>query len=240
MTSIRVLCVDDHALVREGIGLILAREPDIRVVANAADGAEAVALHRLHRPDITLMDVRLPILDGFAATTAICRERPDARIIILSVYEGAEDIHRALAAGAITYLPKHILSSELIDIVRRVHAGEHPVPEEVATALRTRASQPGISPREVEVLRLLSDGRRNRQIGHLLGIAEETVRAHLRRIYEKLGVCDRTAAVTVANTRGIIHLDAGALGDGRPDERCQIRDLRWRFESREPRVKAES
>lgn len=161
---IRVLCVDDHALVREGIGLILAREPDIRVVANAADGAEAVALHRLHRPDITLMDVRLPILDGFDATAAIRREMPEARIIILSVYEGAEDIHRALAAGAITYLPKHVLSSELIDIVRRVHAGECPVPEEVASALRTRASQPGISPREVEVLRLLSVGRRN-QIG---------------------------------------------------------------------------
>jgi DNA-binding NarL/FixJ family response regulator len=204
---IRVLCVDDHRIVREGIALIVASQPDMRVVGFAATGEEAVAQWRRHRPDVTLMDLRLGGMTGLDAIRAIRREDPAARIVVLTMYQGEEDIHQALTAGAVTYLLKDTISDALIRIIREVHAGGQPMDPEVQARLRERAGQPHLTPREVEVLDLVAKGHRNKEIAALLRISDETVPVHLRNIFAKLGVNERTAAVNVALRRGIVHIE---------------------------------
>jgi DNA-binding NarL/FixJ family response regulator len=203
---IRVLCVDDHRIVREGIGLIIARQPDMEVVGSAATGEEAVALFKRERPDVTLMDLQLSTMSGLEAIQAIRREDADARIIVLTMYQGDEDIHRALTAGATTYLLKDTLSDDLIRFVREVHAGRRPIRADVKARLDERAAQPTLTPREVQVMELVSEGRRNKEIAVLLGISEETVQVHLKNIFAKLKVGERTAAVNIAIRRGIVHI----------------------------------
>ena len=205
-SHIRVLCVDDHRIVREGIGLIIARQPDMEVVGSAATGEEAVALFKRERPDVTLMDLQLSTMSGLEAIQAIRREDADARIIVLTMYQGDEDIHRALTAGATTYLLKDTLSDDLIRFVREVHAGRRPIRADVKARLDERATQPTLTPREVQVMELVSEGRRNKEIAVLLGISEETVQVHLKNIFAKLKVGERTAAVNVAIRRGIVHI----------------------------------
>ena len=203
---IRVLCVDDHRIVREGIGLIIAREPDMEVVGSAATGEEAVAVFTRERPDVTLMDLQLPTMSGLEAIHAIRREDADARIIVLTMYQGDEDIHRALTAGATTYLLKDTLSDDLIRFVREVHAGRRPIRPDVKARLDERATQPTLTPREVQVMELVSEGKRNKEIAVRLGISEETDQVHLKNIFAKLKVGERTAAVNVAIRRGIVHI----------------------------------
>jgi DNA-binding NarL/FixJ family response regulator len=203
---IRVLCVDDHRIVREGLGLIIDREPDMQVVGSAATGEEGVALFTRERPDITLMDLQLPSMSGLEAIHSIRGEDPDARIVVLTMYQGDEDIHRALSAGAATYLLKDTLSDDLIRIVRDVHAGRRPIRAEVKARLDQRAAQPTLTPREVQVMERVAEGRRNKEIASALGISEETVQVHLKNIFAKLKVGERTAAVNVALRRGIVHI----------------------------------
>jgi len=206
-SSIRVLCVDDHRIVREGIALILAREPDIQVVASAANADEAVAEFKRHRPDVTLMDLRLGERNGIDAIKEIRRDYPDARIVVLTMYQGDEDIHRALSAGAATYLLKDALSDDLIRVVREVHAGGHPMAPDVRARLDERAAHPTLTPREIQVLQLVSLGKRNKEIAAILGLSDDTVPVHVKNIFAKLRVNERTAAVNVALRRGIIHIE---------------------------------
>jgi DNA-binding NarL/FixJ family response regulator len=206
-TSVRVLCVDDHRIVREGIALILAREPDIKVVAMAASADEAVAEFKRHLPDITLMDLRLGDRSGIDAIREIRQEYPTARIVVLTMYQGDEDIHRALSAGAATYLLKDALSDDLIRVVREVHAGGHPMAPDVRARLDQRATQPTLTRREIQVLQLVSQGKRNKEIAAILGLSEDTVPVHVKNIFAKLRVNERTAAVNVALRRGIIHIE---------------------------------
>ena len=205
--SIRVLIADDHAVVRAGIAAMIANQPDIAVVAEASDGAEAVERYAVHRPDVVLMDLRMPRLDGIAAIRAICAAHPEARIVAVTTYDGDTDIHRALSAGACAYLVKDVLVAQLIDAVRSAAAGQRVIPAEVARTLAEFTPRVELTAREVEVLRLVSKGLRNREIARVIGRTEGTVKAHLKNIHEKLGVDDRTEAVTVALQRGIIHLD---------------------------------
>jgi DNA-binding NarL/FixJ family response regulator len=202
-SRIRILCVDDHRIVREGIALIISRQPDMRVVAFAATGDEAVQKFDQHRPDITLMDLRLGKTSGLDAITAIRRQHGDARIIVLTMYQGDEDIHQALKTGAATYLLKDALADDLIRVVREVHAGGHPIGEDVRARLDERATQQTLTPREVQV----AIGHRNKEIAALLGLSDETVPVHLKNIFSKLGVNERTAAVNVALRRGIVHIE---------------------------------
>ncbi len=203
---IRVMCVEDHRIVREGIALIINQEPDMEVVGACATGEEAIALYRSSRPDVTLMDLRLGRTSGVYAIKAIRKEDPQARIVVLTMYEGDEDIYRAHAAGATTYLLKDTLSSDLIDVVRAVHAGERPVRPDVQARLAQRAAGPTLTSREVEVLQLVSEGLRNKEIGATLGITEGTVQIHVKNIFGKLNVNDRTGAVQIAVRRGLIQM----------------------------------
>jgi two-component system NarL family response regulator len=205
-TKIRVLCVDDHRIVREGIGLIIGRQPDMTVVASAATGEEAVASFGRHRPDVTLMDLQLGAMSGVEAIRAIRALDPGARIVVLTMYQGDEDIHRALQAGAATYLLKDTLSDDLIRVVREVHAGEKPIGPDVQARLAERAAGPTLTPREIQVIELISRGMRNKEIAAALGISFETAQVHVKNILAKLKVQDRTAAVSVAVRRGIIQL----------------------------------
>jgi len=204
--KIRVLCVDDHSIVREGIALIINRQPDMEVVASTASGNEAIDLFRQLKPDIVLMDLRLQGLSGTAAIQEIRRTDREARIVVLTMFDGDEDIHRALQAGAATYLLKDTLSDDLIRVVREVHSGKRPVPEGVQARLAERSAHPTLTPREVEVITLVTQGLRNKEIAASLGISEGTVTVHLKSIFAKLGVNDRTAAVKVALRRGIVHI----------------------------------
>jgi two-component system NarL family response regulator len=204
---IRVLCVDDHRIVREGIALILSREVDIEVIGRAATGEEAVLLFNRQRPDITLMDLRLKAMSGLEAICAIRSRDPEARIIVLTMYVGDEDIHQALAAGATTYLLKEALPDDLVRTVREVYAGEHRMREDVKAKLDERASQPALTPREIEVLALISRGMRNKVIAAELGITETTVAVHIKNLFAKLKVNERTAAVNVGVRRGIVHME---------------------------------
>ena len=204
---IRVLCVDDHRLVRDGIALIVSSQPDLEVVGFAATSDEAVAQFGRLKPDVTLMDLRLGVTSGLSAIQAIKRDHPDAQIIVLTMYAGDEDIHQALAAGACTYLLKDSLSDDLIGTIRDVHAGRHSLPPDVKARLEARASRPTLTSREVQVLKLVARGHRNKEVGAILGISEETVPVHLKSIFGKLNVSDRMAAVNVAVRRGIVHLE---------------------------------
>ncbi len=177
------------------------------VVAFAATAQDAIAQHKTHRPDVTLMDLRLGASSGIQAIKAIRREQPDARVVVLTMYEGDEDIHQALAAGAATYLLKDTLSDDLVRVVREVHAGGHPMVPDVRARLDARKASPTLTPREIEVLNLVSLGKRNKQIAALLGISEETVPVHVKNIFAKLKVTERTAAVNVGLKRGIVHIE---------------------------------
>ena len=204
--KIRILCVDDHRLVLAGIELMIGRQPDMTVVGSATSGEEAVSLFRQHKPDITLMDLQLPVMTGLEAIRAIRHLSPDARIIVLTMYHGDEDIHRALMAGASTYLLKDMLSDDLMRVIREVHAGQRALLPDVQVKLDERATRPSLTPREVQVTELIGRGLRNKEIASELHISEETVQVHVKSILTKLSVNDRTAAVNVAMRRGIIHL----------------------------------
>jgi two-component system, NarL family, response regulator len=203
---IRVMCVEDHRIVREGIALIINQEADMEVVGACATGDEAVAMYRQVKPDVVLMDLRLGKTSGVDAIKAIRQDNPNARIVVLTMYEGDEDIFRAHQAGATTYLLKDTLSSDLIRVVRAVHAGERPVLPEVQQRLAERAASPTLTSREIEVLQLISEGLRNKEVGATLGIAEGTVQIHVKNIFAKLNVNDRTGAVQVAVRRGLIQM----------------------------------
>lgn len=202
---ITVLCVDDHPVVLEGISQKISSQGDMRVVGLATDGRQAVDLFKRQRPDVTLMDLQLPTTSGLQAIRAIRSEDPKARIVVLTMYQGDEDIFRALESGAATYLLKDTLSDDLVRVVREVYAGSTTLPSNVATRLAARSTQRGLTTREVEVLERIAEGLRNKEIGAVLRISEETVQVHVKNILAKLGVNDRTAAVTVAFRRGIIH-----------------------------------
>ena len=205
-SKIRILCVDDHRLVLAGIELMIGRQPDMTVVGSATTGEEAVSLFRQHQPDITLMDLQLPVMTGLEAIRAIRHLSPEARIIVLTMYHGDEDIHRALMAGASTYLLKDMLSDDLMRVIREVHAGQRALLPDVQVRLDERATRPSLTPREVQVTELIGRGLRNKEIASELHISEETVQVHVKSILTKLSVNDRTAAVNVAMRRGIIHL----------------------------------
>jgi DNA-binding NarL/FixJ family response regulator len=204
---IRVLIVDDHRIVREGIALILEREADIAVIGSAASGQEAVKAFDRDRPDVVLMDLQLPGMSGVDAIRTIRRTHPDARIVVLTMYQGDEDIYRALDAGAATYLLKDSLADDLIRVIREVFGGVQPsIPAEVKLRLDDRASSRPLTQREIAVLELVSQGQRNKEVADRLSISEETVQVHLKNIFAKLQVHDRTGAVYVALRRGIIHI----------------------------------
>ncbi|HKE88192.1 MAG TPA: response regulator transcription factor [Vicinamibacterales bacterium] len=204
--TIRVLCVDDHRLMREGIARIVGVQPDMTVVAQASDGEQAVEQFLRFRPDVTLMDLEMPTMRGVQAIHAIRRHAPDARIVVLTMYHGDEDIHRAVAAGAVGYLLKDTLPDDLIRVIREVHSGQRAIPPEIAAALEQRASQPTLTLREFQVLELLATGKRNKEIAASLGISADTASAHVKSIFQKFNVHDRTAALAEALRRGIIHL----------------------------------
>jgi DNA-binding NarL/FixJ family response regulator len=204
--TIRVLCVDDHPLVREAITRKIDLQPDMKVVASAATGEQAIALFREQRPDVTVMDLQLPAMSGLEAIRLIRSEDPAARVVVLTMYQGDGDIHRALQAGAAAYLLKSTVSDDLVRTVRDVYAGHRPMSAEVAAQLATGAAQPRLTAREIAVVELIATGMRNKEIAVELGITEDTTEVHIRNIFAKLNVKDRTAAVTVALRRGIIHL----------------------------------
>jgi DNA-binding NarL/FixJ family response regulator len=203
---IRVLCVDDHPLLREGISTVIRNQPDMLVVAEAASGREAIEQFRKFRPDVTLMDLRLPDMSGIDVLIAIRAESDEARIIMLTTFEGDVEVQRALGAGARGYMLKSMPPKELIDAIRKVHAGKKRIPPEIAAHLAEHFSDATLSERETEVLRHVAGGNRNREIAERLFISEETVKVHIKHIMEKLGASDRTQAVAIAVRRGIIHL----------------------------------
>lgn len=204
---INVLCVDDHRLMREGIAFILGMHPDVRVVAEASNGEEAVEMYERFRPDVTLMDLQLPRLNGLEATRAIRKLDPAARIVVLTMYQGDEDIYRAIQAGAVGYVLKDSLSGELLRVIREVHRGGNAVPPDIAAKLALRTSQSALTSREVQVLKALRTGMRNKEIADVLGITEETARTHIKNIFLKLNVHDRTAALAEGVRRGLVHID---------------------------------
>jgi two-component system NarL family response regulator len=208
---ITVLSVDDHELVRKGIAAILATEPDMTLIAEARTGEEAVALFRQHRPDIVLMDLRLPGMDGIQATREIRAELPAARVIALSSYDGDQDIYRALAAGVRGYLLKEMVHADIIRAIQVVHAGKRFIPAEVTQQLNGFFPEVALTPREVEVLSFVARGFGNKEIGSRLGTAPGTVKAHMQSILSKLGARDRTHAVAIALRRGILHLHSPEL-----------------------------
>ena len=204
--TIRVLCVDDHRLMREGISKIVDVQPDMKVVAGASNGEQAVTQFVASRPDVTLMDLQLPVASGAEAIRRIRELDAEARVIVLTMYHGDEDIHRAFEAGAMGYVLKDSISDDLIHVIREVHAGHRVVTPEIQQALDERARQPALSQRERQVLELVAEGMRNKEIAAALGISADTAGMHVKNLYTKLDVHDRTAAVAKAIRRGIIRI----------------------------------
>jgi DNA-binding NarL/FixJ family response regulator len=206
MVVIRVMTVDDHPVYRDGLAALLAVHPDFELVAEAGDGSEAIEMFRSLRPDVTLMDLSMPVMGGAAAIEHITAEFPDAKIIALTTFEGDADIYRALSAGARGYLLKDVVRHEVADSIRAVHRGERIVPTAVAQRLAEYTPRVDLTERELEVLALMAQGKSNKEIGTSIGRTEATVKVHVQHVLEKLGVSDRTEAVTLALRRGIIHL----------------------------------
>jgi len=204
--AIRILTVDDHPVLREGIAAVLASEQDMILVAEASNGREAVEQFRAHHPDVTLMDVQMPEVNGIDAIVKIREEFPDARIIVLTTYTGDAQAARAFKAGAFGYLLKNMVRKELIDTIRTVHAGKKRIPPDIAVEMAQHHSDDALTVREIEVLREVAAGNANKMVAQLLNISEETVKAHMRSILSKLGANDRTHAVTIAVKRGIIEI----------------------------------
>jgi len=205
-SRIRVFSVDDHPLLREGIAALVNNQPDMVLVDQAANGAEAIKLFTKHLPDVTLLDLRLPDMSGIDTLIAIRAAFPNARVIMLTTFEGDVEIHRALQAGAYGYLLKNMPPSELLDVIRQVHAGKKRIPAEIAAQLAEHMADETLTEREVEVLQQVAGGNKNRDIADKLFISEETVKVHIKHIMEKLGATDRTQAVAIGVRRGIIQL----------------------------------
>jgi two-component system NarL family response regulator len=205
-SPIRILIAEDHLIARVGLVTILNEQPDMTVVAEATNGQQAVALYRKLRPDVVLMDVRMPVMNGFEAAHAIRAEFPEARILTLSTFSGDEDVHRAFMEGVQAYLKKDIQHDELIEAIRAVHSGHMYLPVPIAASIAAQLPRPDLSARELEVLRLVVQGLSNKQVAFTLSIAEYTAKNHIKNILAKLGVGDRTQAATAAIQRGIIHL----------------------------------
>jgi DNA-binding NarL/FixJ family response regulator len=205
---IRILTVDDHPLLRKGIAALVNAEADMKLVAEASNGREAIAMFRLHRPDVTLMDLQMPDLSGTEAITGIRSEFPNARIIVLTTYTGDVQVLRALKTGAQGYVLKGHVHRELLETIRAVHAGQKRIPADVATELAEHTMDDALTTREIEVLRLIASGNANKQIADQLSIGEATVKSHVTNILSKLGANDRAHAVTIGLKRGIIDLHA--------------------------------
>jgi DNA-binding NarL/FixJ family response regulator len=203
---IRLMVAEDHHVVRQGLVALLKTVPDFQVVTEAGDGQEAVERYEQSRPDVALMDLRMPKLGGVEAITQIRSNHPSARIIVLTTFDGDEDIYRAIQAGAKGYLLKGMSAEELVDAIRTVHAGKSRIPSIIAEKLADRLSGPGLTSRELEVLKGIVAGRSNKEIGGELSISEATVKTHINNLLSKLGVTDRTQAATMALQRGIVHL----------------------------------
>ena len=203
---IRIALVDDHPILRQGIAALISDQPDLQLVGHASNGLEAIEQFRLHRPDVMLMDLQMPGMNGIDAMSAIRGEFPDARFVVLTTYTGDVQIVRALKAGARAYLLKSLLHRELLDTIRSVHAGNKRIPPEIAAELADHAADDQLTAREIEVLRLIAAGNANKIVADHLSITEETVKAHVKNILSKLDANDRTHAVTIALKRGIIEL----------------------------------
>jgi DNA-binding NarL/FixJ family response regulator len=203
---IRVLCVDDHPLLREGIAALIGNQTDMELIGEASDGREALEEFRKHRPDVTLMDLQMPSMNGIDAISAIRGEFPEARIIILTTHAGDVLISRALKAGVRAYLTKSLLRKELLETIRQVHAGQKRISPEAAMEIAAHATDDALTPREIDVLRLVACGNANKEIAARLVLTEETVKSHIRNILSKLGANDRTHAATIGLRRGIIEI----------------------------------
>jgi DNA-binding NarL/FixJ family response regulator len=203
---IRVFCVDDHRVMLDGLALLIGRQPDMEVVGSATHGEQAVESVARMKPDVTLMDLQLPSVNGHEAIKAIRSLQPDARIVVLTMYYGDEDVYRAIAAGVMGYILKDAVPDDLIHVIREVHAGRRSIPAEIEAVLDARAMQPSLTVREFQVLQLLATGKRNKEIASALGISADTTNAHVKSIFQKFNVHDRTAALGEAIRRGIIHI----------------------------------